>query len=322
MANAAADALLFRYGPAALAGVFSMYNGTDPYMDETFHIPQAQKFCKKQYNAWDPKITTFPGLYLYTSVLPMLKFPCTEFYLRFMVVLLGSLSPAVFYNCRKMVAPEESPAASAAVATLMFLYPLSFFYYFLYYTDTASTVTLFAVYLWAWSSSLVSPVPVWTAAAAAVKTEQDLPRAPSFFSQLVLFVLSCAAVLVRQTNAVWVLFVAGVVMASQLHQGQRLRPHAPHATTLGLLGTFVKQLWLQSPALLARTWPLLLPVGSFVYFVVTTGSVAVGDKEHHAPVAHWAMPLHCFLGHAGLLLPQVVRPGPGESVALFVQVVL
>ena len=43
------------------------------YMDEIFHIPQAQRFCslpvKDWINTWDPKITTFPGLYLFSFLL-------------------------------------------------------------------------------------------------------------------------------------------------------------------------------------------------------------------------------------------------------------
>ena len=34
-----------------------------PYLDEVFHIPQAQEFCKHEFSRWDPKITTLPGLY-------------------------------------------------------------------------------------------------------------------------------------------------------------------------------------------------------------------------------------------------------------------
>lgn len=30
--------------------------------DEFFHVPQAQKYCRRDYS-WDPKITTPPGLY-------------------------------------------------------------------------------------------------------------------------------------------------------------------------------------------------------------------------------------------------------------------
>lgn len=35
-----------------------------PYMDEIFHIPQAQNYCSGHFNHWNKKITTLPGLYL------------------------------------------------------------------------------------------------------------------------------------------------------------------------------------------------------------------------------------------------------------------
>ena len=36
----------------------------EPYMDEIFHVPQAQRYCEHRFNEWDNKITTLPGLYL------------------------------------------------------------------------------------------------------------------------------------------------------------------------------------------------------------------------------------------------------------------
>ncbi|XP_050842306.1 dol-P-Glc:Glc(2)Man(9)GlcNAc(2)-PP-Dol alpha-1,2-glucosyltransferase isoform X2 [Serinus canaria] len=35
-----------------------------PYMDEVFHVPQAQAYCHGRFLQWDPMITTLPGLYL------------------------------------------------------------------------------------------------------------------------------------------------------------------------------------------------------------------------------------------------------------------
>jgi alpha-1,2-glucosyltransferase len=34
----------------------------EPYMDEIFHVPQAQAYCNAQFNYWNDKITTPPGL--------------------------------------------------------------------------------------------------------------------------------------------------------------------------------------------------------------------------------------------------------------------
>ncbi|CAG8572169.1 2182_t:CDS:10 [Paraglomus brasilianum] len=33
----------------------------DAYMDEIFHVPQAQRYCNGDYYTWDPKLTTPPG---------------------------------------------------------------------------------------------------------------------------------------------------------------------------------------------------------------------------------------------------------------------
>lgn len=41
-------------------------NQPTPYLDEIFHIPQAQKYCKHNFFEWDPKITTLPGLYIFS----------------------------------------------------------------------------------------------------------------------------------------------------------------------------------------------------------------------------------------------------------------
>nr|XP_032629634.1 dol-P-Glc:Glc(2)Man(9)GlcNAc(2)-PP-Dol alpha-1,2-glucosyltransferase-like isoform X3 [Chelonoidis abingdonii] len=35
-----------------------------PYMDEAFHVPQAQAYCEGLFQQWNPMITTLPGLYL------------------------------------------------------------------------------------------------------------------------------------------------------------------------------------------------------------------------------------------------------------------
>ena len=32
--------------------------------DEPFHVPQTQRYCAGDFAHWDPKITTFPGLYV------------------------------------------------------------------------------------------------------------------------------------------------------------------------------------------------------------------------------------------------------------------
>ena len=45
------------------ASIFKLMHDTNPqpYMDEIFHIPQAQNYCHLHYDHWNDKITTLPG---------------------------------------------------------------------------------------------------------------------------------------------------------------------------------------------------------------------------------------------------------------------
>ncbi|KAI7538973.1 hypothetical protein KC331_g10023, partial [Hortaea werneckii] len=42
---------------------------TEPYLDEVFHVRQAQLYCAGNFHDWDPKITTPPGLYIVSYLL-------------------------------------------------------------------------------------------------------------------------------------------------------------------------------------------------------------------------------------------------------------
>ena len=43
-------------------------NVKTPYMDEIFHVTQAQTYCNGNFSEWNDKITTLPGLYLLSSI--------------------------------------------------------------------------------------------------------------------------------------------------------------------------------------------------------------------------------------------------------------
>ena len=44
-------------------------NVPEPYLDEVFHIRQAQTYCTGNFIQWDPKITTPPGIYIVSLLL-------------------------------------------------------------------------------------------------------------------------------------------------------------------------------------------------------------------------------------------------------------
>ena len=48
---------------STIAYLYILYDEVIPYMDEIFHVPQAQEYCNGNFSNWNDKITTFPGLY-------------------------------------------------------------------------------------------------------------------------------------------------------------------------------------------------------------------------------------------------------------------
>lgn len=84
------------------------------------------------------------------------------------------------------------------------VFPLSSFYYFLYYTDTLSTLALLLCY---WLSAFYL----------------SLARPVTLSAQVLLLGSACLAIAARQTNAVWVLFIAGTHMLGSLEKDGHFR---------------------------------------------------------------------------------------------------
>ena len=47
---------------------------------------------------------------------------------------------------------------------------------------------------------------------------------------------------------------------------------------------------------------------AFAGFVAVNGGIVVGDRAHHAPVAHWAQPLYAVLFTAVAFAPMHFHP--------------
>lgn len=247
-------------------------------MDEIFHIPQTQKYCEGRFNEWDPKITTFPGLYMASSALSALLellfgaavvAPCSVTFLRAVNVLFGAGTLLLLY---KLLRRQMGPKKAAAHALALALYPIHFFYTFLFYTDVGS---LFWVLL---THHLALPAP-----GKGVPSRMRISAAA---------LAGCAAVAFRQTNAVWLMFTFGTAALADLEAsgGKRCAWHQRGGGDLSLhaLWGFVVALFVERWRLLGRLWPLLVAPVLFVSFVIWNGSIVVGDHSNHQAVVHWA----------------------------------
>ena len=140
------------------------------------------------------------------------------------------------------------------------LFPLLFFFNFLYYTDVGGVFfTLLAYY---------SALRGWTAMAV-------LPAA--------------LAVLYRQTNAVWVAFIAATIAIEILQRRapKQPQPQPPKLLVIAVaseLGATLLACWRHRLELVRALAPLLVLIGGFGAFVVWNKGVVVGDRSNHSPV--------------------------------------
>lgn len=242
--------------------------GIEPYMDEIFHVPQTQRYCEGQLTTWDPKITTLPGLYLFAAgALSTTRLSCSPQALRLMNVLFGMGSVALL---QRLLSRRMSDEKASAHALVIALYPVHFFYSFLFYTDVGS---VFWVLL--------------THHLATGERKRSLPSR----GRLVLAALAGAvAVLFRQTNAVWLLFSFGTAALQELQASPRWGAELCGSELRGRsLLIFCKALLLESPRLFRRLGVLLGPVVAFLGFVLWNGGrIVVGDHSNHVAVLHWA----------------------------------
>lgn len=294
----------------------------DPYMDEIFHIPQVQQYCKGNFSSWDPMITTPPGLYYLSLVHVAYMFPGTSFLqaassfsdvcstaiLRSVNGVLAVICSILVYEIVTHLRPTLDGGKATLYAVVLALYPLHWFFSFLYYTDVASLTVVLAMYL------------------TCLKKNYQ-------YSAL----LGALAVVIRQTNIIWMLFVActGIIDVTLPHgrdnrkvddcdasiqknsqssldksvpAGSNLRkrksgvsgaagmvynPNISDSskTCPGLLDEIRALLlssWNLKWELLISFSPFFLVLVAFIAFVLWNGSVVLGAKEAHAVSLHFA----------------------------------
>ncbi len=162
---------------------FALLNSTqpEPYMDEIFHVPQAVRYCEGRFGEWDSKITTLPGLYLFSvGVLRPVRTlweglaeravnvseVCTTANLRAVNLAISVLNFVILnrivaqihggkHVSRKKIKLRARNVSlfqyydeykAALSAFNMSFFPLLYFFSFLYYTDVGSTFMVLLMY--------------------------------------------------------------------------------------------------------------------------------------------------------------------------------
>ena len=238
------------------------------YMDEELHAPQAQRYCRGDFGSWDSRITTFPGLYLWSALLarvwavvvPSSSTLCDIGSLRlYNTSLAVATVPVILLLIRFLHGSAMSLRMAWLQAAALALLPVPFFTSQLFYTDAGAL--LGALGTLALAFQCVDSAPVARAC--------SVPH-------VVLASAAAAAIIFRQTNAVWVCFAVALATLRLL-----CRRAAGAQTGISFVLTTC---WQATLAL----WPALIPVAAFAAFVSWNGGIVVGHRELHAPVFHFA----------------------------------
>ncbi|KAG4025292.1 hypothetical protein MFRU_061g00110 [Monilinia fructicola] len=307
--------------PLAVASLASFWeyqvtkNVPEPYLDEVFHIPQAQAYCRWQYGTWDPKLTTPPGLYWWSHFLSIVSgfTTCNPHFLRITNVIALTSIIMLAWKCRTLIiragvehrrdlTPRLISADSLHTAVNIALFPPLFFFSGLYYTDVLSTCVVLYLY------------KQFLEQGERTKIEKTWKNSAWFYLCGVL------ALCMRQTNIFWAaVFLGGMEAVRTMKRIDRLtapscRPsqvpssegllkqfyeivnsehlHDPHLHATRLEDFILTPLSVfrigitRLPHILLQLIPHISLLITFATFVYINGGVVLGDKTNHVATIH------------------------------------
>jgi len=291
-----------------LAGVGHLVNHhvPHPYMDEIFHIPAAQRYCSGNYTYWDPKITTLPGLYLFSvgllrpihQILGSAEL-CSVVFLRSVNLVIGLVNLVLLHTITRIRHGHKdgySEGLGLWSSLNMSLLPTLFMFNFLYYTDPLSTCLVLLTYC------LHLTGRDWLSALAGL-----------------------LSVVCRQTNIVWIFLsameTAGWCLVEEIRLQQAKTKQPFSLTTSGQILELVQGTWriVGQPVRLARLVGIvvfkcggyILTGLAFLAFVHLNKGIVVGDRSAHLATMHLPQLLYFSMFFTGITLPYVLQHLPG-----------
>jgi alpha-1,2-glucosyltransferase len=123
-----------------IAFYFAHRAAPSAYMDEIFHVPQAQQYCQGNFHGYDAQLTTPPGLYLVSAALHTLGVPCTLLFLRLQSLAIGLVILPALCSLLNPSSSQRKQHSSWLFAVM----PLFSFFSLIYYTDLLSTSLVLA----------------------------------------------------------------------------------------------------------------------------------------------------------------------------------
>jgi alpha-1,2-glucosyltransferase len=228
------------------------------FIDEIFHFPQLKIILSGDYQTWDPKITTPPGLYYLTALYSkVFNIECTLANVRYFNYIGG-----VFITLLAILIRNKIPQPGFTSAAIL-LNPLLTIFYSLYYTDV-------------WSSAIIIlglTVVIWR------------PNNNYILTSIVSALIGLISLTFRQTNIAWCVFLLVVLIDAKVKDEKLYNYQAGYQDVLTFIKTSLKNFGILIPYIIVGL--------SFVGFVYVNGGIALGDKENHILVPHLAQLCYC-----------------------------
>ncbi|KAJ6012033.1 hypothetical protein N7522_002388 [Penicillium canescens] len=296
----------------------------EPYLDEVFHVPQAQAYWAHKWLQWDPKLTTPPGLYLWSYALcaALLLLRGTPTKLTTEVLRMTNVATTAIFlpwrlqtlldTIQKVTNDRKLSSYLGHTALNICLFPPLFFFSGLYYTDILALLVVVEAYNW------------------------DLKRASAggsgVLQTLGFLAFGLAALVCRQTNIFWVsVFLGGLqavrkvrtssstcssskvskIVKQGLQQNELYDPLVSEATLADYFKAVISfaAVALKKPsAVLISILPHLIVLAAFGGFVIWNNGVVLGHKEFHTAGIHLAQMLYIWPYFAFFSWPLFVIP--------------
>ncbi|GKZ36843.1 glucosyltransferase [Aspergillus brasiliensis] len=297
----------------------------EPYLDEAFHVPQAQAYWAHKWTHWDPKITTPPGLYVWSYVLCAIALflrgsptQLTPEALRATNVAATAVAlplrlQTLLDRLRRVRNTRPSGAWLSHTVLNICLFPPLFFFSGLYYTDILALLVVIEAYNW------------------DLKRSSQGGFAP--LQSLVFVVLGLVALVFRQTNIFWVaIFLGGLQVVRRLRlsskrceasgfadiaqAGWKNELYDPFVSDASIGDYFKVSVSLVVVAMnnlgsvISSALPYLLILAGFGGFVLWNDGVVLGRSIGRVASARLTAAGHKEYHTAGLHLPQMLYIWP------------
>ena len=240
----------FFFGIAMVMWLSFIFLSHNPYVDENIHTRQIGRFMKENYEIL-PSLTTIPGYHVVMALIMQVFNHPSLTDMRLVSLFLSLISLWIFFLTAKVLNTKDS-----IVKTLQFMFlPVSFFFFPLIYTD------IFALLL------------VLSAFYFSCKKHYNLSALFSLF-----------AILVRQNNIVWILFIWVYAYISENGFSisfKKVVQHMRHTSS-----------------------QIFLFIAFAIFFLINHG-IAIGDREDH-PLGFYMGNIYFFLALVGFLFVPVL----------------